>query len=60
MFREIADRHPDTDYAPQAVYCAGVSKYKGGDASALPATARQLASRYGDTSWAKKSSVWLH
>jgi hypothetical protein len=60
MFREVADRHPNTDYAPQAVYYAGVSKYKAGDPSALPATARQLAARYGDTSWARKSSVWLH
>ncbi len=60
MFREVADKHPDTDYAPQAVYYAGVSKYKRGDPSALPETARQLKSRYGNTDWAKKSSVWLH
>ncbi len=59
LFREVADKHPNTDFAPQAVYYAGVSKYKGGDASALPATARTLEARYGDTSWAKKSSVWL-
>jgi thioredoxin-related protein len=58
LFRDVADRHPDTDYAPQAVYYAGVSRYKGGDGSALPATERQLAARYGDTSWAKKASVW--
>jgi thioredoxin-related protein len=60
LFREVADAHPDTDYAPQAVYYAGVSRYKDGDASALAATARRLAARYADTSWARKSSVWLH
>lgn len=59
-FREVADRHPDSEYAPQAVYWAGVSRYKGGDPSALPATARRLAARYASSSWAKRSSVWLH
>ena len=60
LFRQTADEHPDTDYAPVALYYAGVSRYKAtGDASALAETARALGSRYPASSWAKKSSVWL-
>jgi TolA-binding protein len=55
----VAARHPDADYAPLALYYAGVSRYKGGDASALAATGRELERRYPRSSWATKSSVWL-
>jgi TolA-binding protein len=58
-FREIVDRFPSTDAAPEALYWAGVSKYKGsGDANALRATAAAFRDRYQDTTWAKKASVW--
>ena len=58
-FREIVDRFPSTDAAPEALYWAGVSKYKGsGDASALGATHAAFRDRYQDTTWAKKASVW--
>ena len=58
-YREIVDRFPSTDAAPEALYWAGVSKYKGsGDASALSATTAALRDRYQDTTWAKKASVW--
>jgi tetratricopeptide (TPR) repeat protein len=58
-FREIVDRYPDSDAAPEAQYWAGVSRYKGtGDAEALVDTARRFKERYADTSWAKKASVW--
>ncbi len=59
QFRKVADEHPATDYAPLALYYAGVSRYKGGDAAALEATGRALRERYPDSGWAKKSSVWL-
>ncbi len=59
LFREVARTHSTTDYAPLALYYAGVSRYKGGDASALPETGRALRERYPDSSWAKKASVWL-
>jgi len=59
LFREVAEKHPQADYAPQALYYAGVARYKGGDASALPATARALAQKYPQSSWATKASVWL-
>ena len=60
-YREIVDRFPSTDAAPEALYWAGVSKYKAsGDASALGATHAAFRERYQDTAWAKKASVWGH
>jgi TolA-binding protein len=59
LFRDVVDKYPNTDAAPEALYWAGVSRYKGkGDASALGETARAFSTRYTDTSWAKKASVW--
>ena len=47
------------DVAAEATYWNGVSKYKAtNDASALGATAEALRSRFPDSAWAKKSSVW--
>jgi uncharacterized protein HemY len=58
-FRQVVDRFPQSDAAPEALYWAGVSHYKAkGDASALGATAREFTRRYQDSSWAKKASVW--
>jgi hypothetical protein len=58
-YREIVERFPNTDVAPEALYWAGVSKYKAtGDAGALGATAEAFQNRYAESSWAKKASVW--
>ncbi len=58
-FREIVDQLPDTDAAAEALYWAGVSRYKGAnDAAALKATADAFKKRYTDSPWAKKASVW--
>jgi hypothetical protein len=58
-FREVVDRYPDSEAAPEAQYWAGVSRYKAtNDASALGETARAFTQRYQDSSWAKKASVW--
>jgi hypothetical protein len=58
-YREVVERFPNTDVAPEALYWAGVAKYKAtGDASALAATAEQFRTRYANSSWAKKASVW--
>jgi hypothetical protein len=58
-FRDVVDSYPGTDAAAEALYWAGVAKYKAsGDAAALKETARQFGERYKDTSWAKKASVW--
>jgi len=58
-YREIVDTFPSTDAAAEALYWAGVSKYKSsGDASALKATYAAFRERYQNTAWAKKASVW--
>jgi hypothetical protein len=58
-FDEIVQAYPASETAPEAMYWAGVSRYKGnGDAAALNDTARRFTERYRDTSWAKKASVW--
>jgi thioredoxin family protein/tetratricopeptide repeat protein len=59
LYRGILDRYPNSEFAPEAQYWAGVSKYKGSnDAGALKQTAEAFKSRYKDSSWAKKASIW--
>ena len=58
-FREVVDRYPESEAAPEALYWAGVARYKNsGDGGALTETARAFSEMYEDTSWAKKASVW--
>lgn len=58
-FREVVDRFPGSEGAPEALYWAGVARYKGkGDAAALAETGREFTKRYQTSSWAKKASVW--
>ena len=58
-YREIVDQLPNSDAAPEALYWAGVSKYKAsGDAKSLNETAEQFKKRYNQSTWAKKASVW--
>ena len=58
-YREVLETYPNTESAPEAMYWAGVSRYKDtNDPSALKETARSFSKRYQDTSWGKKASVW--
>ena len=58
-FREIVDRFPNAESAPEALYWAGVARYKGsGKPDALGETARAFSNRYQSSSWAKKASIW--
>jgi len=58
-FREVVDSFATTDSAPEALYWAGVSRYKAtGDARFLKETAEAFKTRYQGTSWAKKASIW--
>lgn len=58
-FREVIERFPRSEAAPEALYWAGVARYKAtNDASALAQTAEAFVHRYQDSSWAKKASVW--
>jgi hypothetical protein len=59
LYREVVEKYAASEAAPEALYWAGVSRYKAtNDASALGDTAAQFAKRYQSTSWAKKASVW--
>jgi hypothetical protein len=59
-FREIVEKLPGSDAAPEAQYWAGVSRYKAtNDPTALKETARAFSERYEDSSWAKKASIWM-
>lgn len=58
--RGVVERFPTTDAAPEALYWAGVARYKAtDDGTTLGETGRALAERYPDSPWAKKASVWL-
>lgn len=58
-FREILERCPDTEGAAEAQYWAGVARYKAtNDPKSLGETAAAFRTRYKDSSWAKKASVW--
>jgi TolA-binding protein len=59
-FQAIGNEFPETDAAPEALYWAGVCRYKASnDPHVLGHTAQLIAQRYPRTSWAKRSSVWL-
>src|ERR1700674_3084761 len=58
-FQEVLNQYPESDAAPEALYWAGVSRYRAtNDASALAETAAAFGTRYSDSAWAKKSSIW--
>jgi TolA-binding protein len=58
-YRELADNGAGPDVAAEALYWAGVSRYKGtGDAGALSETAENFKNRFTESPWAKKASVW--
>ena len=58
-FREVVERYPRSEAAPEALYWAGAARYKGThDAAALTETARTFGERYRDTPWATRASVW--
>jgi hypothetical protein len=59
LFREVVEKLPNSDAAPEALYWAGVAPYKAtGDPSSLKATGQAFAKRYKESTWAKKASVW--
>jgi tetratricopeptide (TPR) repeat protein len=59
-FHEVVQKYPNTSAAPEALYWAGVARYKRtGDAEALAETAREFTERYTDSEWAKRTSIWL-
>lgn len=59
-YRDLADDPAAPgEVAPEALYWAGVSKYKStGEGGALAETAEHFRTRFTDSAWAKKASVW--
>lgn len=58
-FREVVEQYGQSDAAAEALYWAGVSRYKAsGDATELKNTAAAFTRQYRDSPWAKKSSIW--
>jgi tetratricopeptide (TPR) repeat protein len=59
LFRRVYEELPDSDTAAEALYWAGVARYKSSnDPIALKETARAFSTRYSDSTWAKKASIW--
>jgi hypothetical protein len=58
-FRGIVASHSDADIAPEALYWAGVSRYKAtDDAGVLEETASALKASYPDSQATRKGAVW--
>ena len=59
VFEDVLRKYPQTDAAPEAQYWAGVSRYKSSnDPKHLGATTERFRTKYADSTWAKKASVW--
>lgn len=59
-FNDIAEKYPDTEYAPQAVYYRGVSRYSAShDGAELGNTAVALKNKYEGDQWQLRSLPWL-
>jgi hypothetical protein len=58
-FATAAERYAQTAAGPEGLYWRGVARYSATkDAKELQATARAFESRYTDSAWAKRTSVW--
>jgi hypothetical protein len=58
-YDDVVKALPGTDAAPEALYWLGVSRYKDtGNGAFLAQTAEAFRTRYKDSTWAKKASVW--
>lgn len=58
-FNSVAERFPDSEEAPEALYYTGVARYeKTHDATDLADTSKKLNAKYPNSSWTKKASVW--
>lgn len=59
-FAAVSRLHPETSAAPESVYWAGVSAYRGsGKGDPLAQCANELKQKYPESDWAKKASVWI-
>ncbi|HEX5473730.1 MAG TPA: thioredoxin fold domain-containing protein [Vicinamibacterales bacterium] len=59
LYQDVLNRYPSTDAAPEAQYWAGVSRYRAtNDPAALKAVGQAFQTRFQDSQWAKKASIW--
>jgi TolA-binding protein len=59
LYRDVVKSYDKSTAAPEALYWAGVSKYRASnDPQALKATAEAFNTQYRDSIWATKGSVW--
>ena len=59
-FAWIADSHPESKFAPQAVYYRGVCRYSTThDSAELADTAASLLEKYPGSEWQLRSIPWL-
>ena len=58
-FATAAEQYANTSAGPEGMYWRGVSRYSAThDGNELRALARAFETRYSDTEWAKRASVW--
>ncbi len=58
--RALLEKFPSSELAPEALYWAGVAPYQATEnPKTLAQTAEEFTRRYPQSSWAKRSSVWL-
>ena len=59
-FSSVADNHPDSKFAPEAVYYRGVSRYSAShDGAELGNTAAALKEKFPGNEWQLRSLPWL-
>jgi outer membrane protein assembly factor BamD (BamD/ComL family) len=59
-FSNVLERHPNSKFAPEAVYYKGVSRYSAShDGAELAATADTLNQKYMGNEWQLRSLPWL-
>jgi TolA-binding protein len=59
-YESVLQAHPLTKGAAEALYWAGVSRYRlTKDHQLLTAMAQEFTSKYQDSIWAVKASVWV-
>lgn len=59
-FAEVVSDHPDSKYAPQAIYYRGVSRYSAShDHNDLGNTATELKEKHEGNEWQLRSIPWF-
>jgi TolA-binding protein len=59
-YAAVTENHPDSKFAPEAIYYKGVSRYSASHNGAdLAATAETLNKKHPDSEWQLRSLPWL-